>query len=151
MLSTRNFTNKIIRRWRIKGWKMIHYKNDFLWTTICEQKYQVALCVSVCVCVRVWLWNVDAWVLVYMWRPDKSSSSWVISQDSSFLVFLRQRLSHCDHPSWYSWNKDSHCDLRLIDSARLTGLRAPRIHLPQPTQHLDYSRMSPCMPFQCVH
>lgn len=49
--------------------------------------------VTLCVCMCVWLWNVDECVLVYMWRSDKSSPSWVLPQDSFSLVFLRQRLS----------------------------------------------------------
>lgn len=54
MLSTRNFTNKIIRRWRIKGWKMIHYKKWFsldndMWAEVSGG----TLCVSVHMCVCV--------------------------------------------------------------------------------------------------
>lgn len=146
MLATRNFTNKNIHRWRIKGWKKMHYKKWFsldndTWAevsggTLCQCVYVCVIMKCRCMCVGIYV---------------KARQEFTLMSLLSGLIHLGileiKTLSHCDHPSWYSWDKGSHCDLRLIDSARLTGLRAPRIHLPQLTQHLDDSHVSAYMPF----
>lgn len=105
----------------------------------------VCLCVCVIMKCRWMCWYICGGQIRV--HPHES----FLRTHSAWYSWDKDSLSHCDHPSWYSWDKDSHCDLRLIDSVRLTVLRAPRIHLPHPTQHLDYSLKSPCTPFQCIH